>query len=235
MSDATLVGDKDRKFKSPTDGRVLPVSTKVYKLKDRGEGQMRIVISAPIEALHEMDAALSWLEQKMRTEIPALNTLRVSVQKAKERCLRGANLKRLQVTQEGDGLVLTEVPFGDAPYPEQDITELFTEETSSLLPPPRPTFRASRAEPAVAVESTGWTANADILEQAEDHIVRRTAAVADFVALYGGFPTIDPYGGMSNQSIPYVVPTQSVRSNNAGVRHVEDAPPTVPDIDETPF
>lgn len=116
MSDDTqLVGERDRQFKSPHDGRILPVNGRVYKLKDRGEGQCRIVVTAPIEALNELDAAISFLERAMVDEIPALNVLRVSIQMAKERCVR--HPKRLKVeTSVSEGQValrLAENPTDD--------------------------------------------------------------------------------------------------------------------------
>lgn len=86
MSSTTLLGEKDRKFKSAIDNRILPVSSKVYKLKDRGEGTVRLTITAPIEALNDFAAALEFLESRLDTPIPVLNAARVATQKARERC-----------------------------------------------------------------------------------------------------------------------------------------------------
>ncbi len=120
MSDTQLLGEKDRKFKSPTDGRILPVSSKVYKLKDRGEGQVRIVLNAPIEALNDLTVLIAWLEGKTETKVPLLNTLRVATQKAKERCARSERLP-YKVVQELDGRLHVIEPRGTSVTIQQSI------------------------------------------------------------------------------------------------------------------
>jgi hypothetical protein len=117
-----LVGEKDRNFKSPTDGRLLNVTGRVYKLKDKGEGQVRIVLNAPIEALADLDASLSLLERIMSPNVEALNVLRVAIQKASEHCRR--ELKRRYATIRIDGTEvhaeLVDSPFDDPATPGLD-------------------------------------------------------------------------------------------------------------------
>jgi hypothetical protein len=117
-----LVGGKERKFKSPTDGRILPVSAKIYKLADKGEGQVRISLTAPIEALAELDAMMSWLERATTDQIPTVNVLRVAIQQARERCTRSADTLYAIQNVEGEvQLTLTKTPFGEAATPAEAL------------------------------------------------------------------------------------------------------------------
>jgi hypothetical protein len=140
-----LVGEKDRKFKSPTDGRLLNVTGRVYKLKDKGEGQMRIVLNAPIEALADLDASLSLLERIMSPNVEALNVLRVAIQKASEHCRRELKRRYATIRIDGTGVhaELTDSPFDDPATPgdDQEADVEFAEgegesEDQAYLPPP---------------------------------------------------------------------------------------------------
>lgn len=102
MSSPVLVGDKERKTR--VDGRILPVSSKVYKLKDKGEGSVRIVLTAPVEALADFATLLEWLENRAQTQVPLLNTTRVATQKARERCAK--DLPRKFIAELNDKLYL---------------------------------------------------------------------------------------------------------------------------------